>query len=58
MKNCGRRGEGLALTGRLCKQGAEIPGQTMSFLVPMGSLMKGCSCVGRGCRAGLRESAD
>lgn len=40
------------------QQGAKIPGRTISFLVPMGSLMKGCSCVGRGCRAGLGESAD
>lgn len=54
-KNSGRRDEGPALTGRLCEREAEIPARTMRFLVPMGSLMTGCSCVGRGCRAALKE---
>lgn len=54
-KNGGRREEGPALTGRPCKREAEIPARTMRFLVPMGSLMTGCSCVGRGCRAALEE---
>lgn len=30
----------------------------MSFLVPMGSLMTGCSCVGRGCRATRRQRQE
>lgn len=49
-------GEGGAGVNRSTLQReAGIPGRTMSFLVPMGSLMKGCSCVGRGCRAALKE---